>query len=86
MAMRYERLTTPLVQEGGELRDAPWDEAFDRAATGFRTALDKGALTGVFTRLRQSLVADASIMPTIPRANTNLTTIAIAERIAALIT
>jgi choline dehydrogenase len=30
------------------------------------------------------LVADASVMPTIPRANTNLTTAAIAERIAAL--
>jgi choline dehydrogenase len=29
------------------------------------------------------LVADASVMPTIPRANTNLTTAAIAERIAA---
>ena len=28
------------------------------------------------------VVADASIMPTIPRANTNLTTVAIAERIA----
>ncbi len=28
------------------------------------------------------LVADASVMPTIPRANTNLTTAAIAERIA----
>jgi choline dehydrogenase-like flavoprotein len=27
-------------------------------------------------------VGDASIMPTIPRANTNLTTAAIAERIA----
>jgi choline dehydrogenase-like flavoprotein len=27
-------------------------------------------------------VADASIMPTIPRANTNLSTIAVAERIA----
>ncbi len=31
------------------------------------------------------LVADASIMPTIPRANTNLTTAAIAERVAALL-
>jgi choline dehydrogenase len=31
------------------------------------------------------LVADASIMPTIPRANTNLTTAAIAERVAELI-
>ena len=29
------------------------------------------------------LVADASVMPTIPRANTNLTTAAVAERIAA---
>jgi formate dehydrogenase major subunit len=47
--MRYERLTTPLVREGGELRDASWDEALDRAATGFRTALDKSALTGVFS-------------------------------------
>jgi choline dehydrogenase len=28
------------------------------------------------------LVADASVMPTIPRANTNLTTAAIAERVA----
>ena len=28
------------------------------------------------------VVADASIMPTIPRANTNLSTAAIAERIA----
>jgi 5-(hydroxymethyl)furfural/furfural oxidase len=27
-------------------------------------------------------VADASIMPTIPRANTNLSTIALAERLA----
>ena len=47
--MKYERLTTPLVREGGELRDASWDEALDRAATGFRTALEKGALTGVFS-------------------------------------
>jgi choline dehydrogenase-like flavoprotein len=31
------------------------------------------------------LVADASIMPTIPRANTNLTTAAIAERVAELL-
>jgi choline dehydrogenase len=31
------------------------------------------------------LVADASIMPTIPRANTNLTTAAIAERVAELV-
>ena len=30
-------------------------------------------------------VCDASIIPTIPRANTNLTTIAVAERIAELL-
>ena len=49
MAMRYERLTTPLVREDGELRAASWDEALDRAAAGFRNALDEGALTGVFS-------------------------------------
>jgi choline dehydrogenase len=31
------------------------------------------------------VVADAAIMPTIPRANTNLTTAALAERIAELV-
>jgi choline dehydrogenase-like flavoprotein len=31
------------------------------------------------------VVAEASIMPTIPRANTNLTVAALAERIAALL-
>jgi choline dehydrogenase len=32
--------------------------------------------------IERLVVADASIMPTIPRANTNLTTVAIAERLA----
>ena len=31
------------------------------------------------------VVADASVMPTIPRVNTNLSTLALAERIAELI-
>jgi choline dehydrogenase-like flavoprotein len=31
------------------------------------------------------VVADASVMPTIPRVNTNLTTAAIAERVADLL-
>ena len=36
------RLTTPLVRDGGELREASWDEALDRAAAGFRRALASG--------------------------------------------
>lgn len=39
--MRYTRLTEPLVRENGELRPASWDEALDRAASGFRAAVDK---------------------------------------------
>jgi choline dehydrogenase len=31
------------------------------------------------------VIADASVMPTIPRANTNLTTVAIAERVASFL-
>ena len=37
------------MRENGELREASWDEALDRAAAGFRSALDAGALTGVFS-------------------------------------
>ena len=47
--MKYERLTTPLVRDGGELRTASWDEALDRAAAGFRKAFDEGSQTGVFS-------------------------------------
>ena len=43
------RLTTPLVRENGTLRPASWDEALDCAASGFRRALDEGAMTGVFS-------------------------------------
>jgi formate dehydrogenase (hydrogenase) len=49
MAMKYPRLTHPLVREGGELRTASWDEALDRAAAGFRKALDEGTSTGIFS-------------------------------------
>ncbi len=35
-----KRLTTPMVRDGGELRDATWEEAIERAASGFRAAVD----------------------------------------------
>jgi len=49
MAKRYSRLTRPLVRDGGELREASWDEALDRAAAGFRKAVDEGGMTGLFS-------------------------------------
>src|SRR5437763_14065863 len=49
MPMKYPRLTTPLVRDGGELRPASWDEALERAAAGFRRALDEDAQTGVLS-------------------------------------
>jgi predicted molibdopterin-dependent oxidoreductase YjgC len=32
--MAYQRLTEPLVRDGGALRPATWDEALDRVAAG----------------------------------------------------
>jgi formate dehydrogenase (hydrogenase) len=50
MPPRYSnRLTHPLVRDGGELRVASWDEALDRAAAGFRRAMDAGTMTGLFS-------------------------------------
>ncbi len=49
MPPRLTRLTQPLVRDRGELRAATWDEALDRAASGFRKTLDEGALTGIFS-------------------------------------
>jgi choline dehydrogenase len=43
-----------------------------------RVVDDAGSVLG----LENLFIADASIMPTIPRANTNLTTVAVAERLA----
>ena len=37
-----ERLTQPLVRDGGALRPATWDEALDRAADGFRARAASG--------------------------------------------
>jgi formate dehydrogenase major subunit len=46
-----DRLTMPLVRDGGELRPATWDEALDRAAAGLAAARDRagGTSTGVFS-------------------------------------
>ncbi len=42
MDRELERLTEPLVRDGGRLRPAPWDEALDRAAAGFAKARAQG--------------------------------------------
>jgi formate dehydrogenase major subunit len=51
MAKTLTRLTEPLVREDGRLRPATWDEALDRAAAGFRAAVDaKGTnAVGIFS-------------------------------------
>jgi formate dehydrogenase (hydrogenase) len=40
MAMKYARLTEPMVRDNGSLRTASWDEALDRAAAGFAAAVE----------------------------------------------
>jgi predicted molibdopterin-dependent oxidoreductase YjgC len=47
MGKRYERLTTPLVRDGAELREASWAEALARAAAGFERT--DGTATGMFS-------------------------------------
>lgn len=37
MSKPLNRLTQPMVRDNGALRPATWDEALDRAATGFAT-------------------------------------------------
>jgi formate dehydrogenase major subunit len=41
MPQKYARLTEPLVRENDVLRPATWDEALDRAAAGFRAAVER---------------------------------------------
>lgn len=41
MPPKYTRLTEPLVRENGELRPASWDEALERAASGFKAAVEQ---------------------------------------------
>ena len=48
---RRTRLTVPLVRDGGELREATWDEALDRAAGGLgaaRAAIADGTMPNAF--------------------------------------
>ena len=40
MTRQYTRLTQPLVRDAGILRPASWPEALDRAAGGFRSAVE----------------------------------------------
>ena len=45
------RLTTPLVRDGGSLREATWDEALGRAASGLeqaRSSMRSGAAADAF--------------------------------------
>ncbi len=35
-----KRLTTPMVRDDGVLRETTWEEALQRAAAGFRSAVD----------------------------------------------
>ena len=41
MAIPTNRLTQPLIRENGGHRPASWDEALNRVAQGFRTAIEK---------------------------------------------
>ena len=38
---RNERLTQPLIRDGGGHRQASWDEALDRVTTAFATVIDR---------------------------------------------
>jgi predicted molibdopterin-dependent oxidoreductase YjgC len=51
MAMKFTRLTEPLIRDNGGLRPASWDEALNFAAEGFRTVRDKhgGDAIGTFS-------------------------------------
>ena len=46
MPRSYARLTEPLVRDNGRLRAASWDEALDRAASGFRAIAGRDGPSG----------------------------------------
>lgn len=39
--MKLARLTEPMVRDNGVLRPASWEEALDRAASGFAAAVER---------------------------------------------
>ncbi len=51
MSKRYSRLTEPLVRENGKLRNASWEEALERASSGFRDVVARqgGSSFGMFS-------------------------------------
>lgn len=54
---RAERITTPLVRDGGgTLREASWEEALGRVAEAFAAARERGAerTFGVFSCSKQT--------------------------------
>jgi formate dehydrogenase (hydrogenase) len=48
---KLPRLTTPLVRDGGSLREASWEEALERAAHGLRASITAhgGSSVGLFS-------------------------------------
>ncbi|MEU2789629.1 GMC family oxidoreductase N-terminal domain-containing protein [Streptomyces sp. NPDC007100] len=89
--LREERAPGPSVTADGQLA-----EALRRTVSGYQHAAgtcrmgpagDRGAVvsaTGAVHGVEALHVVDASVMPTLPAANTNLTTMAIAEHCAEL--
>jgi formate dehydrogenase (hydrogenase) len=50
MKRGYERITEPMVREGGKLREASWDEALARVVAGFSAARAQGPSSfGIFS-------------------------------------
>lgn len=47
MGERYERMTEPLVRDGGSLRPATWEEALARTAAGL--GRNQGTTSGMFS-------------------------------------
>lgn len=49
MPKSYARLTEPMVRDDGVLRAASWDEALERAASGFRCTIERHGPDGIAT-------------------------------------